>query len=251
MSRAGVCSVTFRAFSKERIIEIAKSSGLSCIEWGGDVHVPHGDVERAKSAAEKTAAAGLTAPSYGSYYKCDESDFTPVSKSALALGASVIRVWAGSKGSAECDGDDLSRLIKSVRAAADAAKINGQTLAFEYHYGTFCDSADSVNRLIDSAERDNIRSYWQPMYWNEYKSERERIDKNLCSIRALFDRIENVHVYNWRSFDRYALKDGAAEWREYILALPKSGNLYLEFTKDDSEEQFKSDAAALLELTAK
>lgn len=248
MSRAGLCSVTFRSLPIKRITEIAKSCGLSCIEFGGDVHVPQGDTDTAKAAASLTADAGLFAPSYGSYYRCDGSDFLPVSESARLLGADVIRVWAGQKDSAEFSDDEFASLVKSVRAAADIAKCNGQTVAFEYHYGTYCDRAESVIKLIDSVERDNVKSYWQPMYWNSYKSDRERVDADLKSIRAISRYIANVHVYNWRAFDRFPLEESKAEWREYLSALPKSGKLYLEFVKDDSIEQFKRDAATLIEL---
>ena len=52
-----------------------------------------------------TEAAGLTVAAYGSYYKAGHSEaaglpFPQVLDTALALGAPVIRVWAGPAGSA-------------------------------------------------------------------------------------------------------------------------------------------------------
>ena len=41
------------------IIEAVKAAGLDGIEWGGDVHVPHGDVETAKRVAKLMEEAGL------------------------------------------------------------------------------------------------------------------------------------------------------------------------------------------------
>ena len=43
----GLCSVTFRRCSAAEIVELATRAGLRCIEWGGDVHVPHGDLRTA------------------------------------------------------------------------------------------------------------------------------------------------------------------------------------------------------------
>ena len=83
----GVVSVTFRKKTPEEVIDIVKKAGLTHIEWGGDVHVPHGDVETAKRVGELTRAAGLTVSSYGSYFKDPEADlqFEDVLASAVAL----------------------------------------------------------------------------------------------------------------------------------------------------------------------
>jgi len=70
--KTGLCSITFRKHSVDEVIDFAKSAELDGIEWGGDVHVPPGDLELARSVREKTEAAGLTIPSYGSYYRCND-----------------------------------------------------------------------------------------------------------------------------------------------------------------------------------
>ena len=43
--KTGLCSVSFRKLTVEEIIAAVKDAGLDGIECGGDVHVPHGDVE--------------------------------------------------------------------------------------------------------------------------------------------------------------------------------------------------------------
>ena len=96
--KTGLVSVTFRQKSVEEIAALTAEAGLSGVEWGGDVHVPPGDREAARRAAQLTRQAGLEVLSYGSYYRCQPGeDFTPVLESALALGAPLIRVWAGTK----------------------------------------------------------------------------------------------------------------------------------------------------------
>jgi hypothetical protein len=43
----GLVSVTFRKLAPAAIVELAVKAQLRSIEWGGDVHVPHGDVRAA------------------------------------------------------------------------------------------------------------------------------------------------------------------------------------------------------------
>jgi len=64
----GLVSITFRKLSPEQIIELVRKAGLSGIEWGGDIHVPHGDIARAKEVKSMTKEAGLRVAVYGSYY---------------------------------------------------------------------------------------------------------------------------------------------------------------------------------------
>jgi len=63
--KTGLCSVSFRKLTVVEIIAAVKAAGLDGIEWGGDVHVPHGDVEKAKQVAKLMEEAGLETLSYG------------------------------------------------------------------------------------------------------------------------------------------------------------------------------------------
>ena len=107
MIHCGLVSVSFRSLPCTEIVRIAKSSGLAGIEWGGDIHVPAGDLAAAEAAAELTAQAGLSVCAYGSYYRAgtDGADFhaafQKVLDTAVHLGAPVIRIWAGNTGSAQ------------------------------------------------------------------------------------------------------------------------------------------------------
>ena len=42
----GLVSVSFRRHSPKEILEAVRASGLSCIEWGSDVHAPCRDIAR-------------------------------------------------------------------------------------------------------------------------------------------------------------------------------------------------------------
>ncbi len=102
MIRPGLVSVTFRKLTPREIVTAAVQAKLQGIEWGGDVHVPHGKIDVAREVAAMTRDAGLAISSYGSYYRLgDEAkDLLPrVIETAIALGAPVVRVWAGRVGS--------------------------------------------------------------------------------------------------------------------------------------------------------
>ena len=71
---AGLVSITFRDLSPEEVVQVAVENGLEGIEWGGDVHVPHGNLAVAKKVARQTAEGGLKVASYGSYYRFEECD---------------------------------------------------------------------------------------------------------------------------------------------------------------------------------
>ena len=48
--KTGLTSVTFRRKTQEEIVALAAQAQLDGIEWGGDVHVPPGDLPAAKAA---------------------------------------------------------------------------------------------------------------------------------------------------------------------------------------------------------
>ena len=94
---SGLVSVSFRELSAIEIIRITKDTGLCAIEWGGDVHVPAGDLETAERVKTATYESCLSIPEYGSYYRIGRSEAAmgdAVARSAQALGTKVIRLWA-------------------------------------------------------------------------------------------------------------------------------------------------------------
>ena len=62
INRTGLVSVTFRKLTPEKIIELVSEAGLNAIEWGGDVHVPHGDLKRAAEVDADLDEWGVMCP---------------------------------------------------------------------------------------------------------------------------------------------------------------------------------------------
>jgi 3-dehydroshikimate dehydratase len=247
MIYSGLVSITFRKLGPEEIIELVKKAGLDGIEWGGDVHVPPGNVEYAAEVLRMTRDAGLKVAAYGSYYRVGgEKDFTfgQVLETAKALCAPVIRVWAGKHGSSEADDEYWKSIVRESADIADAAQQEGIKVAFEFHGNTLTDTNESTLKLLREINHKNVRSYWQP-------SQRMSIKERLKGLNSILPYLEHIHVFQWGDGKRLELETGMKEWKGYIKAAREAkGSRYamLEFVKDDEPEQFLKDAVILKRL---
>src|SRR4051794_38844460 len=66
-------SVAFRHLSPKDVVALVRQAELNSIEWGGDVHVPPGELGVADEVARLMHDAGLIVASYGSYYRVGTS----------------------------------------------------------------------------------------------------------------------------------------------------------------------------------
>jgi len=245
--RTGLVSISFRSETPESLIKKVSAAGQQGLEWGGDVHVPHGDTARAEQVAGWTRDAGLEVAAYGSYYRLaeteDNPEFAAVLDSALALGTDTIRVWPGRRGSADAD-DAYRTLVKEdARRICSLAEPHGIRVAFEYHGGTLTDSIPSSVELMEALDIGNLDTLWQPP-----NGQPEEVCES--SLRSVLSRVSNVHVFHWGSGwkERFALQDGVERWTRYFQILaedPKDRWALLEFAKDDSLAQYHEDAQVL------
>ncbi len=240
----GLVSITFRSLPPEEVIRLARDNRLDAIEWGGDVHVPAGDIAVAQKVAEMTRAAGLTNYSYGSYYKIGASpreDFDGVLACARALGVGVIRVWAGACGSAEMTAEDYCTAVEDARRIADMAE--GMTICLECHNNTLTDEYHAALKFIEDVGRGNLATYWQP---NQYRDHAY----NLEAAGALAPMTHAVHVFSWEGDTWLPLAAHAARWREYIdtvRAVRPDIPFMLEFMHDHDPATLPATAACLNE----
>lgn len=244
MFKIGLVSVTFRSLSVEEVIEVSRKAGVSGIEWGADVHVPP-IPEHAKKVAHLTEQAGLEVVSYGSYYRLGENNETPFSsilETAYQLNASGIRVWAGKVGSEDADETYRKVVAEDAKRIADLAREKGLVIHLEYHGKTLTDTAESTVDLLESIDRENVYSYWQPAV-------SKSVETRLKNIATLQGRVSHVHVFHWQGTERLPFKNGLNDWKKYLKALePSPGNpryLMMEFVKSDDVEQFYEDVRVL------
>ena len=249
MIRPGLVSISFRNLEPQAIVDLCVRGGLAAVEWGGDVHVPHGDVDTAYAVGEATVAAGLSVAAYGSYYRAgeveDNPDFAAVLASAQALRAPVVRVWAGKRGSAAADAEYRVRVVQDLCRIAGLAASADVAVACEFHGGTLTDTHESALALYHEVDHANLLAYWQPPVGLPPESCRQ-------GLAALLTRLSNLHVFHWVTEEgerrREPLASGRAVWEGYLaLAHKAPGDRYalLEFVRDDSPEQLLADAKTL------
>ena len=248
MLKSGLVSVSFRALSCGEILRRAAEAGLRGIEWGGDVHVPPADPARAAEVGAMTRDMGLSVAAYGSYYRLGNygADYRPVFQrnlaAAKALGAPVIRLWAGTAGSAATDAETRRALVREAKAIALLAADIGIAPVFECHPDTLTDHRLSAIRLMEEIGRPGIGMYWQPNDGYDFAY-------NLQALRDLLPYLANLHVFQWPSPGRRAsLQSGEAEWKRYLAAAAADGKdrwCLLEFMPDDEPGTLPREAQTL------
>ncbi len=249
MLTPGLVSISFRSLSPQEICDLCVRSGLKAVEWGGDVHVPAGDIQTAEQVRRLSADSGLKIAAYGSYYRAGqpESDFDSVLKTALVLGAPQIRIWAGTLASKDCSQAQRQAVVSSILACAHKAAAKNLKIVLEYHGNTLTDDRESVRLLLSEtlSAGDSLRFYWQPR-WDWSESER------LASLEDLGDRLSSLHVFTWqhhaRQIDRLALQAGEGMWQQVLhhpMVLKNAPYALLEFVTNDNPELLLRDAATL------
>jgi len=245
--KTGLCSITFRKLSVEAVVDLVAGSAVEAIEWGGDVHVPHGDLARAAEARRLTEEAGLVVSSYGSYYSLGNPEgesFDAVLDAGEALGVSMIRVWSGPVASADADEAYRGRINEQARELGDRAASRDIGLAFEFHGGSLTDTNASALRLMRDIDHPNVGIYWQPMLATD-------VEVRLAGLVDLLPWLRNIHAFQWTcrdAVDRRPLSEGAAEWPRYLAAADagtRDGFVLLEYVCGDDPAQFLEDAAVL------
>lgn len=244
--RKGLVSISFRNLSPEEIIELAVKCGLEEIEWGGDVHVPCGDLKRAREVGEMTRARGLKVACYGSYCRMTDEEANKgmlehVVHTAYALGAPLIRVWAGKTGSSQATAAQRDEIVQNTRRMNAIAAGGHMDIAFEYHGGTLTDTVDSAEALLDAINLERVGCLWQPPVGMS-------AEKCAESIRRIGRYIRNIHTFSWNGTERLPLAEGTEKWRVCLDEIQKlSGDpaMLLEFVRGDDPAQLKADAACL------
>ncbi len=252
MIKTGLVSITFRQLSPQKIIEMVTRENLDSIEWGGDSHVPHGETETAHSVGKMTREAGLAVSAYGSYYRIGHSEqeglsFENVLRSAVALKAPTIRVWAGRRESQSADEAYYELVASESRRIAEMAGEEGITVSYEYHAKTLTDTNESAQKLLAQVDHPNIRTLWQP-------PNNQTTEYCVEGLRGVLPFLTHLHVFHWiypkGERVRRPLAEGSQRWKTFLKEAAKAeGNRFasIEFVHDGEPESFPADAAALRE----
>ncbi len=246
MLQSGIVSVTFRQLSVEDILALAVRAGVAAIEWGGDIHVPHGDLAVAQKVRRLTSEAGLSIAAYGSYYRLGRSEaeglpFERVLDTAAALGAPLVRVWAGDRGSLEADTAYRNQIAAESRRISDLAAQAGIAVGYEFHERTLTDTPESAVRLLREADHPALKTLWQPLEPDAWESRLE-------GLRQILPWLSHIHCYKCHDNIRLPLAEGEEEWMHYLQAVNATGRdcaVLLEFVRGDAPEAFLENAQTL------
>lgn len=250
----GLCSVALRHRDLAEAVACAVAGGAVGIEWEARVHVPPGDRERARRAADLSRQAGLQLPSYGSYVRAGtdsaRADFAESLISAVELGVQQVRVWAGDTKDLpdEQRSAVLAKVAADLAAMCDMAADANISVGLEFHPGTFTETAGSTLDLMDRVGRANLCSYWQPDYG-------QPLDAALASLETMLPLLGHLHVFHWLAdHTRLPLSTGTQYWHDLLklagLAPPAPTErfAFVEFSRGDDPAQVTADLQVLGDL---
>ena len=244
MLQTGLCSVSFRGLTQEEVIKAAAAANLEYIEWGSDVHAPCDDLKRLQEIARLQKLYGIACSSYGTYFRVGKD--TPEAldsyiRAARILGTDILRLWCGTKGSADYTSRERDQLYDQCRVLADIAQSAGVTLCMECHGGTMTDQAEPAYALMQAVNSPAFQMYYQP---SQYRT----LEENLAYARLLSPYVRHIHTFHWAGELRFPLREGLAQWKQYLSCFDGSHVLLLEFMPDDRVESLPEEAKALYEM---
>lgn len=249
--KCGLVSISFRGHTPEEILKEMKKAGLTCIEWGSDVHAPVDDADKIKSVAHLQEQYGISCVAYGTYFRLGVTPIEELPKyidAAKVLNTDILRLWCGNMGFDEYNQnpDAKKKLFYDAKKAALLAEEAGVTLCLECHNNTYTDEKEGSFEIINEVSSPNFKMYWQP---NQFKT----LDENLKMAELLAPYTTNIHVFNWvgkenRQREELPLEEATKTWREYLKYFSGEHNLLLEFMPDDRIESLKREADALFEI---
>ena len=241
----GLVSISFRKHTPAEIIKAVKNAGLTCIEWGSDVHAPARDTVRLREIAALQEEYGVTCSSYGTYFRLGSTplaELTDYIAAAKILGTNILRLWGGTKKGEDMTPEELAAFTDTCKQAAAMAEEAGVILCLECHMLSITETPDYAVALMEEVNSPAFRLYWQPFQWLDSEG-------SLAVAKAYAPFAEHVHVFNWQSPKmapaKLPLAEAVEDWRAYLSVLPPPRTLLLEFMPDDRIETLPAEAEAL------
>lgn len=245
--KIGFTSTTFRPIKNpEGIVRIAEQAGVDCIEWGGDIHVK--DTRAAEKVKLLCRNAGIEISSYGSYYRVgsgNTSQWENICQIAHTMGARVIRVWLGEKGSKKTDAALYNKISDDLVRICEIADKYSLTVSPECHMGTYNDNTEAFLKIYaDFSQRcktNNLKTYFQSKYKN--------LAYDLDRIEKTIDEIEIVHIsYSEQLREQFFFKKNSNYAAQLLKKLKEKGygkTVLLEYTYFSSPQFFMKDISRL------
>ena len=239
--KLGLVSVSFRQHTPKEILEAVAGAGLSCIEWGSDVHAPYDNGEHLAEIAALQAEYGIACSSYGTYFRLGETPLETLEgyiQAAKILGTDVLRLWCGRKSGSDMEMQEREALLEVCRQAAAIAEAYGVYLCMECHKKTFTEDPEDAVWLMESVGSPHFRMYWQPFQW-------QGAEENIENAKKIAPYAKHIHVFHWKGEKKLPLADAVEEWRDYLQGFSTPRTLLLEFMPNGTVEELAREADAL------
>ncbi len=244
MMKAGLCSVSFRKLSPRMICQAAADAGLSCIEWGSDVHMPIKNPQRLQEIVQLQQEFGISCCSYGTYFYLgatpieELSDYIRIAKN---LGTNILRLWCGKKNRESTTEEEKAILFDHCRRAAKKAEEENVILCLECHRNTYTETKEGALELMEYVNSRHFRMYWQP-------SSIHTIEENLRYARLLAPYTYHLHVQYHVDGKLHSLEAGIQIWQKYMKEFSGEHYVLLEFMPDHQISSLPAQAKALYEI---
>lgn len=250
------CSISALDRSIAEVAELVARLQLSGLEV--TAHRPHLDptagVEAARAIGHAVRTAGVDVVAYGSYLgrfgQVRHEHATREAAIAAALETKLLRVWAEPL---EDGQTDPAPTVALMQAACDAARADGITVVIERHLGSFADTAERIEHLLDLIDRPNVALNYQVLDFLPPAAAAEQAD----DARRLVRYARYFHLKNYQPNPDPAgpllpggsLADGVLDYRAILGAAITAGYrgpLTIEFLAADErsvEEKLAADVA--------
>ena len=262
------CSISALDRPIAAVARLAAEAGLDGIEIRA--YAPHLDpeqgVDMARAAARAVRAAGIEVVAYGSYL----GRFGQVTRAhaereaalAAAIETRLLRVWAEPLEEGQID---IGPCVPLLRAACDAARPSGITVVIERHLGSFADTPERIERLLDAIDRPNVALNYQVLDFLPLSE----VPHQAADAARLIRWARYVHLKNYQAnpdgvsavIPGGSLAGGVLDYRAILAAVVGAGYdgpLTIEFLAADErpvEEKLAADVtfvrALLQDLTAR
>lgn len=237
----GLVSVSFRKNTVREILEAMHAVGLSCVEWGSDVHAPCGDLEKLREIVTLQKKYGIACVSYGTYFRFTVTPMEELEnyiRAAKLLGTNILRLWCGNKSGANMTAEERETLLTLCRQAAQIAEQHNVIFCLECHRDTFTENINDAVWLMEEVNSPAFRMYWQPFQW-------QTPEENCINAGKIAPFAEHIHVFYREGEQKLPLSNAISQWQAYLKNFSTPRALLLEFMPQNSIEELKTEAAAL------
>lgn len=228
--RLGFCSISALDRSLQEAAQVAAECGL----WGLEVtaHVPHlsphDGIEAARECGRAVRTAGIEVIAYGSYLgrfgQVTRSDALREAAIAAALGTRLVRVWAEPL---EEGSSDVAPTIELMRAIADAALADGITVVIERHLGSFAETPEQINELMERIDRANVALNYQVLDFLPMAA----AGQQALDAASLVGKAKYFHLKNYQAnpdgegplYPGGSLESGFLDYRAILKAAVEAG----------------------------